>query len=707
MKKQIFSSKIVYFSIFLIFICFSFWGIKNVGAKILYMQGQESDPMSTIQIGTTSSCPVTSPACNVTITGVHAPTQNYDAVNKGYLDSIVPTTGGWTATGNYVYLTTISNSVGIGTAVPGAQLDVVQSSNGQVLPLRLFNPSTGADAEVGILFDIHSDPSNTKYEGKIVLDRTAGASGGLMRFYTSSGTGLDERMVIDNSGQVGIGTTIPQAGIHVWNKQVMTTDSSGNYLVPTDDRHLTPKKYVDDVISAVVVSGDNDWAGVGGNPTLDGDIYHTGKVGIGTTIPSAPLHIKSTTSPQLKIEYDAGRYVTIDHAGDITNNDNTGANPITFTTGGSGAGSHDIIFKPEGTELVRMTADTSGVGIGTTIPEGKLSVVGDVGIGAMANTDQASHMLDIASTKGSTGFSAIRALYPSGGGLAGTEFGALANRDGEWKAVYAKAGTGGAIALYTDGEVNMMNGNVGIGTTSPSTLLNLYNSGMDGPNITLTGNTLSYRGVVVKSNINGSENWFYGPNTLNNFVIRNAGATDYVTVLNSNGNVGIGVTTPGYALTTKPSTDGDAISWQRNADGHEVGRLGVTGGSGTSRYGWMGLFNASGTQTVQLDAGGGNSYINSGNVGIGTTNPGTLLTLYASATDSTGGIKMYHSTLNTRLSYWSQQQFAMQNPTTGNYENMLDAIAREKQIKGGSRKKKLAMIEHMNPDWRDLYQDLL
>jgi len=41
------------------------------------------------------------------------------------------------------------------------------------------------------------------------------------------------------------------------------------------------------------------------------------------------------------------------------------------------------------------------------------------------------------------------------------------------------------------------------------------------------------------------------------------------------------------------------------------------------------------------------------------------------------------------------------------YENMIDAIAREKQIKAGSRKKKLAMIEHMNPDWRDLYQDIL
>ena len=40
------------------------------------------------------------------------------------------------------------------------------------------------------------------------------------------------------------------------------------------------------------------------------------------------------------------------------------------------------------------------------------------------------------------------------------------------------------------------------------------------------------------------------------------------------------------------------------------------------------------------------------------------------------------------------------------YELMVDAIAREKQIKGGSRRKKLALIEAMNPQWRDLYEDL-
>lgn len=41
------------------------------------------------------------------------------------------------------------------------------------------------------------------------------------------------------------------------------------------------------------------------------------------------------------------------------------------------------------------------------------------------------------------------------------------------------------------------------------------------------------------------------------------------------------------------------------------------------------------------------------------------------------------------------------------YENMWDAIEREKQIKGGSRKKKLALIESKNPDWEDLSQDLI
>lgn len=41
------------------------------------------------------------------------------------------------------------------------------------------------------------------------------------------------------------------------------------------------------------------------------------------------------------------------------------------------------------------------------------------------------------------------------------------------------------------------------------------------------------------------------------------------------------------------------------------------------------------------------------------------------------------------------------------YDDMPRAIEREKQIKGGSRQKKLALIEAMNPDWRDLFDDII
>jgi predicted GIY-YIG superfamily endonuclease len=40
------------------------------------------------------------------------------------------------------------------------------------------------------------------------------------------------------------------------------------------------------------------------------------------------------------------------------------------------------------------------------------------------------------------------------------------------------------------------------------------------------------------------------------------------------------------------------------------------------------------------------------------------------------------------------------------HERMDEAIAREKQLKGGSRARKLILIESTNPEWRDLYDDL-
>ncbi len=39
------------------------------------------------------------------------------------------------------------------------------------------------------------------------------------------------------------------------------------------------------------------------------------------------------------------------------------------------------------------------------------------------------------------------------------------------------------------------------------------------------------------------------------------------------------------------------------------------------------------------------------------------------------------------------------------YQYIEEAIFREKQIKAGSRKKKIALVNSMNPDWKDLSEE--
>jgi len=40
------------------------------------------------------------------------------------------------------------------------------------------------------------------------------------------------------------------------------------------------------------------------------------------------------------------------------------------------------------------------------------------------------------------------------------------------------------------------------------------------------------------------------------------------------------------------------------------------------------------------------------------------------------------------------------------YGDPISAISREKQIKAGARKKKINLIESINPKWNDLYDEL-
>jgi putative endonuclease len=41
------------------------------------------------------------------------------------------------------------------------------------------------------------------------------------------------------------------------------------------------------------------------------------------------------------------------------------------------------------------------------------------------------------------------------------------------------------------------------------------------------------------------------------------------------------------------------------------------------------------------------------------------------------------------------------------HETMIEAITREKQIKAGSRAKRIALMDALNPEWDDLYETLV
>jgi putative endonuclease len=91
----------------------------------------------------------------------------------------------------------------------------------------------------------------------------------------------------------------------------------------------------------------------------------------------------------------------------------------------------------------------------------------------------------------------------------------------------------------------------------------------------------------------------------------------------------------------------------------------------------------------------GFTYILAGNSGVLYTGVTNRLDrrLYEHRLKSTAGFTRKYNL--TRLVYFES------------FADIRDAIAREKQIKGWLRSRKIALINAMNPTWRDLSEDFL
>ena len=59
------------------------------------------------------------------------------------------------------------------------------------------------------------------------------------------------------------------------------------------------------------------------------------------------------------------------------------------------------------------------------------------------------------------------------------------------------------------------------------------------------------------------------------------------------------------------------------------------------------------------------------------------------------------------VEWFSKKYFVKKLVYFEQYTNIISAIQREKQIKWGSREYKVQLIEENNPEWKDLYNDII
>ena len=423
-------------------------------------------------------------------------------------------------------------------------------------------------------------------------------------------TNSNHRLYINQSGNVGIGTTIPEHKLTVY-----TDATSGVELVGqdggnqnSDSSKIIFNGYAQDngpFIQAINTSAygikrlgffvnrtASDYTTL---PTESISITNTGNVGIGTTSPGGKLSVFAANGNEDSLRLgraDTGNVWRFNHAG---------ADLRMYNTSSSGS---DIIF---GTDA-GGNAQSNRVSIGTASPQSPLTV--------KSNSTSAANSGFTLIANGSTDIIAAIGEKSTNGGRfhlydAGVE----------------------KVAFYSDGSNNHISaGNVGIGTTNPHRLLDVRNESGVGEQVIAgtTGATLYFRpntsyssggnfGIFTTGLTSGT---YESTMTIKGY---SSGITNVMTIKGS-GNVGIGTTSPSQKLHVAGS-----VNIEDNLNFGIGGFLGTStsvftmyslgdliynadsNNNGSSNH----IFQESGNELMRINS--------SGNVGIGTTSPNEKL----------------------------------------------------------------------------------
>jgi len=491
---------------------------------------------------------------------------------------------------------TSAQRVGIGTTSPSHKLQVNDNSAGNTT-YAIVSDNNGASGTTvaGLGF---------ANGGSLKSSITAAVFGNDFMTFNVGGSGTTERMRIDSSGNVGIGTDNPSS-----------FNSRGRNLVVNSDGDTGITISANTSSSSTLLFADS-FAGTGGTTAYRGSIEYdhatdhmaistasaermridsSGNLGLGTTSPNTKLEVLDANGVGLRF-------------GDIASTPSSQtAGFIGMSTSAYSGINGDLVLIPRTSTTSRILLMEGNVGINTTTAKEKLDVsgagvfTGDHATGTNAYGAAQGVMIHASS---STGF--VTAV--SNG-----------SNDVDLQLRGLNGGTANANQLVLDSE-----GGVGIGTASPSSLLHL-NSGNRDLNFTLADSPASGdAGVQITAGASDFLGLFAGSS--NGELLLGSNGAEKMRI-DSSGNVGIGETSPSAPLDIAASSAGIELQTTDNTSfgyvnfgdpqDNNIGQILYDHGSNYMR------FQVNNSEKVRIDA--------SGNVGIGTTSPSKILHLKGSA----------------------------------------------------------------------------
>ena len=309
------------------------------------------------------------------------PTFSFAADTNSGMYSIVDDVVGFSSGGtNRMAIGT--TGIGIGTTAPGSLLDVTNNANSMTTVGVNNSSNTGAaGSQVSVIstggtLQLQSTSSasgglaNLMYNGPTIRTTVSNASG-YLSYFTGGSSAANERMRIDSSGNMGVGTTAPGtkldvAGVITANVQGTSANQGGEMRfqeLAANGANYAALRVPDALAANYTLT----------LPVDDGtanQVLQTDGNGVLTWVAQT-----STGSGTFRADNGTAAIPTFSFAGDTN-------------TGMYSAGADILGFSTNGTNRVIINA-AGNVGVGTASPNAALDVTGDIRLtGAAASTSQ-------------------------------------------------------------------------------------------------------------------------------------------------------------------------------------------------------------------------------------------------------------------------------------------------------------------------------